>query len=60
MKFKFKKVLHLLIIVLLMQLQAMGGTIQVQNIGAPISISNRISQPINLSFATDGNWKLLV
>ena len=38
---------------------ANAGTLQVTKYSQPITIMNKVSQPINLSFAADGNWKVL-
>ena len=35
-----------------------SGNLQIQKFSTPIKIPNKISQPINVTFATDGNWKL--
>lgn len=59
MKFKFKKVLYLLILLMPMQLSAIGETLKVEKMCNPICIANKVSQPVNLSFITQGNWKLL-
>lgn len=60
MEFKFKTLLYLLIILLSVQLSASAGMLKVEKISNPITIANRVSQPISLSFVTEGNWKLLV
>lgn len=39
---------------------ANAGTLQVTKFSNPIKVMNKISQPINLSFAAEGNWKVLV
>ena len=39
---------------------ANAGTLQVTKYSQPITVMNKVSQPINLSFVADGNWKILV
>ena len=43
-----------------MPITAQAGTLKIEKFTQPIKLTNKISQPINLSFATQGNWKLLV
>jgi len=35
-----------------------SSNLEIQKFSTPIKIPNKISQPINVTFATDGNWKL--
>lgn len=37
-----------------------AGALKVERFSSPVKLANKISQPINLSFVAQGNWKLLV
>jgi len=61
MKLLFKQILYISVIGLFfLPMMADASTLKVERFSSPIKLANKISQPINLSFATDGNWKLLV
>ena len=56
-----KKILYIAMgLALTVYTPANAGTLQVTKYSQPITIMNKVSQPINLSFAADGNWKVLV
>jgi len=46
--------------IMIYSLIARASTLKVEKISMPIKISNKISQPINLNFAADSNWRILV
>lgn len=55
----FHKVLILFIVLLFStNITFAGSNLQIQKFSNPIKIPNKISQPINVTFATEGNWKL--
>lgn len=42
------------------QIVVYADTLKVEKFSTPIKIANKISQPVNISFATSGKWKLFV
>lgn len=61
MDFLSKKIFYITIISLLfLQMPTLAGAIKVERFSSPIKLGNKISQPINLLFSSEGNWKLLV
>jgi len=57
----YKRILYITLgIILLLPMNAYAGNIKVEKFSSPIKFANKISQPVNLSFAAEGNWKLLV
>lgn len=61
MKFKFKNILYISIMIILpIQPQAIGGNLKVERICTPINIANKISQPVNVTFMANGSWRLLI
>lgn len=61
MKSKCKTVLYLILcFTLCIHLPVHAGALQVSKFSNPIKVMNKISQPINLSFISDGNWRVLV
>ncbi len=58
MKIIFKVIFLLLLWIFCNQI-IFANNLKIEKFATPIKIPNKISQPINLSFATDGNWKLL-
>lgn len=59
MKFVFKKLLLFCTLGVIIS-PANAGTLKIEKFAQPIKLANKISQPISLAFAADGNWRLLV
>lgn len=59
MKLFYKLLIFFISILFSTKIAFANGNMQIQRLSTPIKIPNKISQPISLSFATDGNWKLL-
>jgi hypothetical protein len=61
MKLLIRRVLLFYIIyVILFTLPSFAGGIKVEQFASPIKLANRVSQPINLTLATNGRWRLLI
>ena len=61
MKTIFKNTFYVLsVLMLYTQVVAQADTLQIEKFSTPIKMANRISQPINVTFASSGRWKLLV
>lgn len=57
----YKKLLYFMVInIFLLTLPVMAGSLRVTNFSSPISFANKVSQPINIIFSSQGNWKILV
>lgn len=57
----YKKILYFVIInFILLTMPVRAGPLRVTNFSSPTVFANRISQPINIIFSSEGNWKLLV
>ena len=57
MKTLYKLLIFLLALIFSIN-NSFANNLQIQKFSTPIKIPNKISQPINVTFATDGNWKL--
>lgn len=61
MKIILKRIFYILFIfALYTQIVVYADTLKVEKFSTPIKIANKISQPVNISFATSGKWKLFV
>ena len=61
MKLLSKNLLYMLFVfVFLIQIPARAVSLRVEKFSMPINFSNKISQPLNLAFSAEGNWRLLV
>jgi len=61
MNLALKRLLYIFIIgIFSLSAKAQAGTLKIERFSMPIKFANKISQPINLSFAAEGSWRLLV
>jgi hypothetical protein len=56
---KLSKLLLLLSVIFISAQLADASNLQIEKISQPIKIPNKISQPITISFAANGHWRLL-
>jgi len=57
----YKRILYLIFgLILSFSTSADAISLKVEKFSSPIKLANKVSQPINLSFTAEGNWKLLV